>query len=236
MTIKSSILVFAKTPDPGLVKTRLIPFIGKQKAAELHSAMVVQSVSIAALSQNQHRDLQLWCAPNTSHPLFYRLQRDYALSLNQQLGDDLGIRMYQAFYQALMDHDQVVIIGTDCPSLTAELIEQAFHALTTNDAVIVPAEDGGYVLLGLKKASLELFTGITWGTDHVYTQTVERFQQLGLTWEELPWQWDVDRPVDLERLVRVYHHSNLHPDLWSVIAGLNITEKESRAVVGEKEK
>jgi rSAM/selenodomain-associated transferase 1 len=220
MKLKSAILIFAKAPLAGLVKTRLIPFVGEQNAAKLHQAMVVQSVSVAARCQSQNCDLQLWCTPDTSHELFKNLQRDVALSLHEQTGDHLGVRMHRAFQQALSEHDQAIIIGTDCPTISHEILEQAFHTLKTNDAVIAPAEDGGYVLIGLKKAAKELFTGIPWGTGNVFNLTVNRFRSIGFTWKELPVQWDVDRPQDLQRLIAVYRELDLISQLRLAIAGL----------------
>ena len=137
---KTAILVFAKAPEPGLVKTRLIPLIGEQKAAQLHSAMITHSIAITLGSQARHSDIQLWCAPNTSHEFFNRLRRDYRISLYEQIGDDLGMRMYNAFQTALTDHERAVIIGTDCPTMPEDLIKQAFHLLTTRNAVLAPAE------------------------------------------------------------------------------------------------
>lgn len=195
-----AILVFAKAPIPGNVKSRLVPLLGKEKAAQLQASMIRNIVSVATRYQQCH--VQLWCAPNTSHPLFVQLQNDYPISLHVQQGDDLGLRMHLAFVHALRDADTAVVIGTDCPAITVGLLDQAFQALNRdNDAVIAPAEDGGYVLLGLKKATLEIFSAMEWGTSQVYIQTIDRFEQLNLTWESLPTQWDVDRVEDIRRLV-----------------------------------
>ena len=223
-------MVFAKAPIPGLVKTRLIPTIGRQKATQLYRAMVTHSVDMAAACTVEHSDVQLWCTPDIHNQLFSDLQRQYATSLHQQAGDDLGGRMYHAFQNALVDHEKVVILGCDCPVLSTELIERALSALENNQAVLAPAEDGGYVLLGLRKAVKGLFDGIAWGTSEVYAQTVERLLQAGFTWEELPVQWDVDRPHDLLRLCRVFGDYELHEKLRSVITSLSLDREGDSAV------
>ena len=126
--------------------------------------------------------------------------------------------MHYAFKQALKHYDAAVVIGTDCPAMSAELLAQAYQQLQTeNEAVIAPAEDGGYVLLGLKRAALQLFAGIAWGTDQVYEQTQIKLQQLQLAWSSLKMQWDVDRPDDLQKLVILANQTDLHPDLRTVI-------------------
>jgi hypothetical protein len=214
--------VFAKAPLPGNVKTRLIPLLGKEKAAQLQAAMITNMVALAA--RYQHCQIQLWCAPDTSHPLFVQLQNDYPISLHVQQGDDLGLRMHQAFVHALRDVDAAVVIGTDCPCISVELLDQSFQALNRDyDAVIAPAEDGGYVLLGLKKAALEIFSEIDWGTGQVYGQTIKRFRQLNLTWESLPTQWDVDRVEDLKRLAYEKERGcQWHPQLESLVGELKL--------------
>jgi rSAM/selenodomain-associated transferase 1 len=215
---RSALLVFAKAPIPGNVKTRLVPLLGKEKAAQLQAAMITNIVTVAA--RYQQCQIQLWCAPDTFHPLFVQLQNDYPISLHVQQGDDLGLRMHQAIVHALRDADTAVVVGTDCPGITVELLGQAFQALNRdNDAVIAPAEDGGYVLLGLKKAAFEIFSEIDWGTDKVYGQTIKRFRQLNLTWESLHTQRDVDRVEDLKRLINE-KGCQWHPQLASLVDGL----------------
>lgn len=197
---RSALLVFAKAPEPGTVKTRLIPLLGKETAAKLYSALLVNCIAMATQWQNQ--GIQLWCFPDGTHPWFTRLQKNFPLTLHTQVGNDLGQRMHYAFQQALKDFDAAVIIGSDCPTINAALLDQAFQALYAGkDAVIAPAEDGGYVLMGLKKPVWTLFSDIHWGTGQVFEQTQQRLQQLQLSWQALDVQWDVDRPVDLERLI-----------------------------------
>lgn len=221
---RSVTLIFAKAPMPGTVKTRLISKLGQELSADLHAAMVSHSVSVAA--QYPNHEIQLWCAPNASHSLFRQLQKNYPVSLHVQNGDDLGQRMRYAFEQALKDFDVAIIIGTDCPGITAALLDKAYHALYADkDAVIAPAEDGGYILLGLRKVYSDLFSEIAWGTDQVYTETQHRLEQLRLSWQSLDMQWDVDRPEDLERLVNDKSRFKWHPDLQLAIKKLQMIVK-----------
>lgn len=216
MLPNTAVLIFAKAPIPGTAKTRLIPKYGSQKAAELHAAMLKQIVDTVA--QWGKCDIQLWCTPDSGHDLFKELTQKYPLSLHTQEGDDLGQRMYNAFFCVLKKYDSAIIVGTDCPTLNASLLEQAHNKLNEDlDAVIAPATDGGYVLLGLKKLHVKLFSSINWGTETVFDQTMRRLELLDLRWYKLDDQWDVDRPGDVIRLKRLASNKELHPDLQKIL-------------------
>lgn len=190
------ILVFAKAPIAGEVKTRLIPALGTAVATNLHTQLVRHSLTTVV-----HANIcpvQLWCAPGTTHAFFAECQREFGVTLHAQQGHDLGARMAHAFDAALQEYRQAVIIGSDCPLLTAQDITTTLSALRTNcNAVLGPAQDGGYVLLGLKQAPSALFDDIPWGTANVLALTRERLQQLQWRVTELAAHWDVDRPEDL---------------------------------------
>lgn len=192
------ILIFAKAPLPGQVKTRLVPLLGASGAAHLHGEMVrhtVQCVQAAALAP-----LQLWCTPSTVAPLFAELKQRSALELYEQRGADLGTRMLHAFTVALQSAEAAVAIGTDWPALDPDVIATALQRLQQGDDVVLgPAEDGGYVLLGLRRVDAQLFTDIAWGSAQVLAQTQARLRRLQWRWSELPMSWDLDRPVDFER-------------------------------------
>jgi len=196
------ILVFAKAPEPGQVKTRLIPALGAEGATELYMSLLkqtVESVTVADLAP-----VQLWCAPNSTHAFFQQLASCHNLSLYNQSGADLGERMSSAADQALQESEAVVLIGADCPMLGRDHLRQSLQWLMDGyDAVVGPAEDGGYVLLGLHHNNALLFEEMPWGGDQVLGLTRQRLAELGWCWQELEPLWDLDRPPDLERLQKL---------------------------------
>lgn len=194
------LIVLAKAPVPGQVKTRLIPTIGPKAAAALHEKLVFHSLSIAVNAGVGPVDL--WCAPSSEHPFFIRCAREFRVEVHTQFEGDLGQRMAHAFHKTLELTTHVLLIGTGCPSLTCDDLRKAKAVLEQdNDAVIIPAEDGGYILLGLSQYSSELFSGVSWGAESVLEETRARLRNLGWSWYEMSKCWDVDRPEDLERLM-----------------------------------
>lgn len=198
---KERVLVFAKAPQPGTVKTRLIPMLGAQGAAALHARLVEHT--LATVCAAHAGVLELHCAPDAADPFFQHCGGKYGLALATQRGGDLGERMHCAFAGALATAARVILIGTDCPALTARHLRQAQLALVDgNDAVFVPAEDGGYALIGLARNDARLFENIPWGSAQVMAQTRERLRSLHWRWHELDTLWDVDRPADYRRLLQ----------------------------------
>jgi hypothetical protein len=195
------LILFAKAPVPGQVKTRLIPAVGPSAAATLYEQLILHSLSIA--TDAQIGPVDLWCAPSTEHPFFLRCSERFPISLFSQPNGDLGSRMAHAFRDTLTKTSLVLLMGTDCPSLTADDLREGASVLRRGIAAVIgPSEDGGYVLIGLRRYAPELFTGISWGTGYVLHQTRQRLRGLGWKWHELSEQWDVDRPEDMERLNR----------------------------------
>ncbi len=194
-----AILVFARAPVPGEVKTRLAAMLGAEAAAALHGRMVRAALQ-NALTVGQCRT-ELWCAPGASHPFFRACAMDYGIALREQVGNNLGARMAAAAAEVLGRVERALIVGTDCPSLRPADLESAAALLEQGcDAVLGPAEDGGYVLLGLRRTAPALFQDIPWGGSTVLEETRHRLAALGWRWEELAPRWDVDRPEDLARL------------------------------------
>jgi rSAM/selenodomain-associated transferase 1 len=193
------IVVFAKAPEPGKVKTRLIPALGEAGAAALHRRLVIHSLRAA-----QEADLgpvELWCAPDTRHAFFAECERDFGVSLHSQCEGDLGARMRRAIETILERAKRAILVGSDIPALSAQYLRDAERALSgARDVVIGPAEDGGYVLIGLERSDPELFRDIPWGEPEVLAETRGRIAALRWRCFELPALWDVDRPEDLERL------------------------------------
>jgi len=191
------ILVFARAPVPGRAKTRLIPVLGARGAAELHRRLVQRTVTTAVRSRLA--PVELWCAPDCSHPALVEMAA-LGVALHPQTGADLGERMQNALDSALARADRAVLVGSDCPAMTGGYLAQALAALARHDAVIGPAEDGGYVLAGTRIRRMVLGRGVAWGTPRVLEQTRSLFRAQGVDWCELPRLWDVDREGDLERL------------------------------------
>jgi rSAM/selenodomain-associated transferase 1 len=196
------ILIFAKAPEPGQVKTRLIPVLGARGAADLQARLLRDTM--ARLAATRLASIELWCAPDCLREPFPELADRYRLGIHGQRGTELGERMLHAATDALRRGDKVVLVGTDCPSLDGAYLEQALMALEGHDAVLGPAEDGGYGLLGLKRAAETLFRDMPWGSDRVAELTRNRMEGLAWQWAELPLLWDLDRPEDLERLDRFF--------------------------------
>lgn len=196
-------LIFTRAPQPGRVKTRLIPRLGETAAADLHQRMLQRTVAQAVAGAIC--PVQLWCSPTTEHALFAGLAEDTGITLYQQASGSLGERMLHAADIALTSARYVILTGTDCPGLDSVYLGTALRKLADGcDAVLGPAEDGGYVLLGLKKSEPLLFKDIPWGTERVLSITRERLQLLGWRYAELDTLWDVDRPADVARLATEY--------------------------------
>jgi len=189
------ILVFAKAPVPGEVKTRLVPALGARAAAELHARLARRTIDMAVAAQVA--PVEIWCSPDDAHPFFRALE----LPRRIQRGRDLGERMANALREALGECRFAILIGTDCPPMTGDYLREAAARLASgDDAVLGPAEDGGYVLIGLRRPKARLFESMPWGTAQVLAATRARLAELGLRWHELPPLWDVDRAEDLARL------------------------------------
>jgi len=197
---RARIAVFAKAPVAGAVKTRLAAKLGDEGAAQLHARLARHALQTAIASGIG--PVELWCAPDASHPFFAACAASLGVTLHAQRGANLGERMHHAFEDAARAGAALVVIGGDCPALAPRHLREAARALVENDAVFAPAEDGGYVLVGLARPQPALFAGIAWGESDVMERTRARLAASGLAWKELDTLWDVDRPEDLERLER----------------------------------
>lgn len=193
------IIVFAKAPQPGFAKTRLIPALGAEGAASLARRMLDHTVTEAQAAQIG--EVELCVTPDPGAPSWQALH-DHTWQVDwQPQGDgDLGARLARATHRSLAVREAVLLIGTDCPSLTAARLREAAAQLTSNDAVIIPSADGGYVLLGFKHFHPGVFQGITWSTDSVAFETLCRIGSLGWTVAQLPMLRDIDEPADLAAL------------------------------------
>jgi rSAM/selenodomain-associated transferase 1 len=197
----SALVIFAKSPRPGRVKTRLCPPLSAVDAARVQEAFLRDTVGRArALT-----DVQVVCAytPSDDRVLFEQVCGDTPLVA--QAGSDLGERLDAAFATlALRGARQMVAIGSDTPTVPLAYLRQAFALLDdpTADVVLGPAEDGGYYLIGLRTPRSELFTDMPWSTDRVFGETCRRAEALRLQVRCLPPWYDVDAIADLERLAK----------------------------------
>jgi len=201
--MKPKLMIFCKSPIPGTVKTRLIPSVGEDAACKLHIELATRQIKdclnpvILASA-----DVELWCTPDTNAEFF----QQFDLPLKLQKGDDLGDRMSHAFESLNVPG---ILIGIDCPNLSAAYILNAIEKLGTHDAIIGPAEDGGYGLIGLGNmnavSNKKVFENIPWSTDSVCADTCTVFNQVYKNWSLLPLLWDVDREEDIIR----YEHEML---------------------------
>jgi rSAM/selenodomain-associated transferase 1 len=189
-----AISILAKAPIPGLAKTRLVPALGAHGAAMLQESLTARAVETAVAAQTG--PVALWATPDATHPSFRELVVRSRIAIRRQPHGDLGARMLAA-----SEAGPVLVIGTDCPSLSSGHLRTAADALRDGfDAVVIPAADGGYVLIGTREPQPVLFNAMTWGTDAVMAETRRRIAKSGLRGRELPALWDIDRPEDLERL------------------------------------
>jgi rSAM/selenodomain-associated transferase 1 len=191
------VAVLAKAPIAGLAKTRLIPALGPQGAARLQRSFTRNAVAVAQAASLG--PVTLWCAPNARHRFFQALVRTAGVACLVQPQGDLGQRMHMAFRLHCVQ-GPLLLTGTDCPPLRPAHLRQAARALLDgDDAVFTPAQDGGYVLVGLRKPQPALFEGMVWSTPGVMAETRARARALGLRVREFETLWDVDTPSDLAR-------------------------------------
>lgn len=192
------IIVFAKEPVAGHVKTRLARDIGDEAALHIHQKMVNETIKMA--SQSALAKLELHVSGNLQHPLFQSIAEQQGIPVYLQQGSNLGEKMFSALNESLDNASYSVLIGTDCPVMSADYIEQAFHALDQGqDVVIGPAEDGGYVLIGASRVESSWFNNIDWGSQRVLEQSRQALISSAASFQELQPLWDIDHIGDLNR-------------------------------------
>ncbi len=194
---KNVLLIFVKEPVPGKVKTRLHPEMTYAEAAGFYKSMQTDIIN-THLNSDCYTTL-LYCSDNHTHNYFSKFYNESVPS-HFQNGKDLGERMLNAISQNLNSYRNVVIIGSDCPGISQELICTAFQELKTRDIVLGPSEDGGYYLLGSNKVYPGIFSDVTWSTEKVFTETLSKINGLNLNCSFLPEKYDIDTFKDTERL------------------------------------
>ena len=220
----AQLVLFTRYPVSGQVKTRLIPKLGAQSAARLQRRLTLCALRCAeAVQASQHIGLQLQFDGGTTAQVQHWLGD--RLDIQPQTQGDLGRRLACAFDQSFRDGAQAtVIIGSDCPGLTPEIIREAFARLKEHQAVLGPATDGGYYLIGLRSPVPELFRGISWGSDRVFAESLEILRRLGIQPALLPPLNDIDRPEDLPSWYRIAAEELQLRTLSVIIPALNEAE------------
>lgn len=197
----SAIIVFAKAPVAGQVKTRLCPPLTPDEAASLHGSLVLDILERCQSLKGYDRILA--GTPSPHHPFFRAMEARFKIPVWDQQGEDLGARMAGVFKQALgAPYRSAVVIGTDIPGIHGPLLTSALKGLQDHDVVLGPTVDGGYYLIGLRSPVPELFENMPWSTDQVYERTKQRVQELGLSLKVLPTLRDFDTVEDLHLFIR----------------------------------
>lgn len=191
--------VYTKAPVPGEVKTRLQPRLTPAQCASLYQRLTRHAAATAVHSRLY--PVELHVAGDPDHPFLVELAGQFNLPVRLQQGDNLGERMHRTLSEALRSADFAMILGCDCPAVSPALLRQAGRALADKPVTLLPAEDGGYGLIGATVSDPAIFEAIDWGTGHVLAQTRRNLHRAGLGWTEPGTVWDVDRPQDLDRLL-----------------------------------
>ena len=200
--LQTCIILFAKFPAQGMAKTRLQPALGIEGAAQMARKLLLHSIEQAVATGFT---VELCVSPAPTDPCWQALNLPDSLQWSAQADGDLGLRMLTASQRALQPleskhFEQVLLIGTDCPSLTAARIRQAAQQLETQDSVMIPAFDGGYVLFGFKQVAARLFSDIEWSTASVAKISQQRLAELSWSVKLLAPLPDIDEPEDLQYL------------------------------------
>jgi len=205
MLNKSLLLVMTKSPEQGKVKTRMQSRLSQQQCVDLHIALT--RYALFQWAEANIGAIELWVGGNIElcHQQLSLDQHFPALPVYPQSSGDLGERMLYAVSQHCLPSgasstQSVILVGTDCPWITEDYLNQAANGLLEHDVVIGPAKDGGYVLLAMKNCHIGLFEDIEWGSDRVFSQTMSKVATLGLSCLQLEALSDIDIPRDLALL------------------------------------
>ena len=197
-SIRPRVVIFAKAPLPGFAKTRLIPALGLDGSAQLARRLLQHTIQQALAARVG--PVELCVSPSVHHPVWKILSLPEILNWSYQGEGDLGQRMGRVVQRVTQQGEPVILMGTDCPGLTAERLQQAAQALEQHEACLVPVSDGGYSLLGLHQYDDSLFEDIPWSTSVVAELTRQRVEALDWSLQELDALHDIDEPGDLIHL------------------------------------
>ncbi len=227
--LTDKLIIFTRYPEAGKTKTRLIPALGPDGAADLQRLMTEYTLKQAKALLDffpENLDIEIRFAGGDEAKMQGWLGGGNKITYRPQSEGDLGVRMLAAFTDAFnIGMERVIIIGIDCPDLDAAILKQAFEQLQSHDLILGQAADGGYYLIGLRRLIPELFTGIDWGSDRVLSQTLTIAKNLGFPWQLLPELADIDRPEDLHILAKhpelIYSPLKVRPKISIIIPVLN---------------
>jgi len=195
------VMQFAKWPEAGRVKTRLIPALGVSGALSAHVALtlaVLENLSESGFAVQFWWDRELEPVPEPAQEVVQAIeQRDVEQRIQE--GVNLGDRMFNALAAGLESHRLALIVGSDCPSVDPGYVRQAVVCLEECDVVLGPSDDGGYVLIGARRVVPHMLDGVAWGTGSALEQTCEQIKKMGLSVGFLEPRWDVDEPEDWAR-------------------------------------
>lgn len=197
----SAVIIFAKAPVAGRVKTRLCPPLTPDEAASLHGSLVLDMLERCQSLKEYDRILA--ASPSSHHPFFRAIEARFKIPVWDQQGDNLGARMTSIFKKGLgSPYRSAVVIGTDIPGISGSLLNLAVKSLHDHDVVLGPTVDGGYYLIGLRSFVPDLFENIPWSTNQVYALTEQKIKALGLSLKILPVLRDLDTVEDLQVFIQ----------------------------------
>ena len=187
----NALIIFVRKPEVGKVKTRIAAAVGDEKALSIYKQLLLHTRDLAL---DVKADKYVYYSTDIEHNDIWQ---GNSFIKKTQNGSDLGERMYQAFDELLSDHDHVIVIGSDCFQLNGGIVNKAFDCLSMNDAVIGPAKDGGYYLLGMNRMLRSIFQNKVWSADSVFKDSIEDFRKEGVVYKTLVELSDVDTIEDV---------------------------------------
>lgn len=200
--VTPELILFAKQPIAGEVKTRLQPQYTPEQAADIAQYFIEASVVNAV--NHWAGPVSIYTSPDISHPIFRSLAEQYGLKLYSQKGNGLGLRMHAAIEDGIKRHGAAAVMGCDLPHCPQSIFENAFGLMSNKHVVLGPTRDGGYYFVGMAESCVELFTDITWGTDKVLADTLSRAASLEIDIVLLPTLQDIDTATDMLEVARVF--------------------------------
>ena len=227
---RSAVVVFAKVPEPGRVKTRLLPQLTPERAAEVHRACLEDTVRLVGRIPGSRKCLQVAAEFDRARQLAATLELDHQWQVAIQRGRDLGERLEETFRSLFRaGYRRVVIVGTDTPWMGAQRIRRALALLDTTDVVLGPCADGGYYLVGARRLYPQMFCNIPWSTSQVLSTTTRVLEKARASYGRLPRDFDLDRPEDLARAAEVLRRNETRAPALAKLLGNLLRRPVSRS-------